>query len=826
MGIVPQDLRYAMRNLRRTPGFTLVAAATLAVGIGANAAIFSVVNAILLNPLPFEQPDKLVRLYESEAAPGKYPFAGPDFVDWKAQNRTFDDMTLFGWPHDMNLSGGSRPDHILAVPTAANYFSLLGATPLFGRTWAAGEDQPGKGDVAVLSYALWNSRFAADPQAVGKTVELNSRKYTVVGVMPPDFRFPPQAQLWIPQDMSPNGLNPRGNHWANAVGRMKKDATLAAAQADLTQIAANLEKTYPASNHKVGAIVVPLHEDLVGKSRDSLLMMLSAVGLVLLIACANVANLLLSRAVARQKEMAVRSAVGAGRWRLVRQLLTESMVLAVCGGALGLALAWAILKLFAGVTGAGLPRFAVAHLDGTVLAFGSLLAALTGLVFGLYPALATSRPTLHEELKGGAGSSVSQGRQRRFTSNLLVICEFAFSVLLLASAGLLLKDFVRVRNAEIGTRTEGIWTAAVQLPEAKYGSPEQRYSFAQSLLADVAALPGVQAAALTDRLPLEGGSNYFIKIRGRVNAAPMSGPLVERHNVTTDYFRALGVKLVKGRLFTEADTQGMGERMARTQALYADPKKPPTPEQTNALVFPTVVNEAMVRAFWPNEDPLGQMFSNGNDNGPWRQIVGVVSDVRQRGLTEKARPEAYDILGPSTGFFIVLRTTLPPESLTAGVRRTLERKDAGLPLFSVRTMQQVVADNAQGKRFLSLLIGSFAALAALLAAIGMYGVLSYAVTQRTREMGIRMALGASRGQLLGAVLADGLRLAVPGFAIGIAGALAVGRIMASLLNEVQPRDPSVLIATAALLAVVALVACYLPARRAAALDPISALRHD
>jgi putative ABC transport system permease protein len=828
MRILLQDLRYALRNLLKSRGFTLIATATLAIGIGANTAMFSIVDAVLLRPPAFRDPDRVMRLYETESAPGKYPFAGPDFVDWKAQNSTFEDMALFGWASEANLSGEGRPDHVRSLGTSANFFSVLGVNPFLGRTWVAGEDQPERERVAILSYALWKSRFAGDPRVVGRTVELDAQKHTVIGVMPPSFRYPTQAQVWVPLDMSTKGLRGRGSHWANAIGRLKTGATVKSAQADLTLIASRLEQLYPDSNHKVGAVVVPLHEDLVGKSRNSLLIMLSAVGLVLLIACANVANLLLSRAMGRQKEMAIRSALGAGRSRLVRQLLTESLVLTAAGAVGGLALASGVITLFSRAQSFGIPRFNLIELNGTVLAFTLLLAVATALIFGIFPALRTAGRGVHQELKGGAGSSVSPGRRRRLTSDALVVGEVALSVLLLASAGLVLKDFARLRNMDIGVRQEGLWTAAIRLPEATYKADNQKTRFAETLLERSRQIAGVTTAALSDRMPLEGGSNYYINVRGRV-PAPMSGELVESHSVSPEYFQAMGIRLLKGRLFTPADVQtvmALNERMRPFWEAWRTTSTRPPADKTNAVIYPVVVNEAMVRAFWPNEDPLGQMFSQGGASGPWRQVIGVANDVRQRGLTQKAVPEAYDLFDASSRFFLVLRTAKPPASLTGDMRRTLAQLDGSLALFSVRTMDDVVADNSQGQRFLTLLVGSFAALAAVLAAIGIYGVLSYLVTQRTREIGIRMALGASRGRVLAGVLTDGMRLAVLGLAIGIAGSFAAGRVLASLLYEVKPRDPGVLAVTAGLLAVVALAASYLPAWRAARLDPTTALRFE
>jgi putative ABC transport system permease protein len=800
-----------------------VAAVTLAIGIGANTAIFSIIDTILLRPLPYRNPSQLVRLNETEAAPGRYPFAGPDFVDWKAQNSTFQDMTLFGWSHDMNLSAGGQPEHVLALPTAANFFSLLGVEPLLGRTWAAGEDQRGKDEVVILGYGLWKSRFAGDPHAIGQSIELNARKYTIVGVMPARFRFPWRSQIWIPQVMDRKGLGERGSHWANAIGRMKPGVTLKTARADLKLIASRLEKQYPDSNDKVGAAVMSLRDDMVGDSRGSLYMMLAAVGLVLLIACANVANLLLSRAMARQKEVAIRSALGASRVRLLRQLLTESLLLSLAGGTFGLLLAWGGVALFSNAKSYGLPQFNTVRVNGTVLAFTFALAIATGMLFGVFPALQMSRPDLHEELKGGAGSSISPGRRRRFTSDVLVVVEIALSLLLLVSAGLLLKDFARLRSLDIGVRRDGVWTAAVQLPEANYKTDRQRYDFSEALLEQSRRIGGIDSAALSDHLPLEGGSNYYVKLRGQTSEA--SNQLVERHAVSPGYFRAMGVRLLRGRLFTPTDIQTALAHDIRLRPFYEGDTEPPA-DQTNSIVYPCVINDSMARFFWPNQSPLGQMFSHGSDNGPWEQVIGVVSDVRQWGLTQKVVPEAYDPFDGSSRQFLILHGSAPPSSLTAQVRRALRQIDSSLPLYSVRPMDEVVAGQAQGQQFLSLLVGSFAGMAALLAAIGIYGVLSYLVMQRTREIGIRMSLGASRVRVLGEVLREGMRLVLLGLAAGIAGAFAAGRILASLLHEVKPGDAAVFIATAGLLAVVALIACYLPARRAARLDPMTALRYE
>jgi putative ABC transport system permease protein len=510
-----QDLRYAARNLLRSCGFAAVAAITLTIGIGANTAMFSIIDTILLRPLPFRDPGQLVRLYETEAAPSQYPFAGPDFLDWRAQNKTFQDMALFGWSGDMNLSGEGRPDHVLAVPTQANFFALLGVQPILGRTWLPGEDQPAKAQVAILSYGLWREHFAGDPGAVGRTIALNSKKYTIVGVMPASFRYPFQTQMWAPLEMDSKSVGQRGSHWANAVGRLKSGVSVQAARADLKIVSGRLEKTYPDSNDKVGSAVVALHDDLVGDSRASLLIMLSAVGLVLLIACANVANLLLSRAVARQKETAVRSALGAARGRLLRQLLTESLLLSLFGGALGLLVAWVLIALVSRAKNLALPQFAVIQLNSEVLTFTFALSVLTGVLFGLAPALRTSRPDLHEDLKGGAGSSISPGKRRRSISSVLVAGEMALSMLLLVSAGLLLKDFARLRNLDIGVRPEGVFTAAVRLPDTQYKTDARKLEFSQTLLEKCAHIAGVDAAAVSDRLPLEGGSNYYASCAAR-----------------------------------------------------------------------------------------------------------------------------------------------------------------------------------------------------------------------------------------------------------------------------------------------------------------------
>ena len=819
-----QDISYGVRGLRRAPGFAVIAIVTLALGIGANTAIFSIVYAVLLRPLPYENPGQLVRLYETEAAPGNYPFTGPDFLDWKTQNHSFQDMTLISWSHSMNLSGTGQPDHVMGVPTESNFFTLLGARPLLGRTWAAGEDEPGHDHEVILGYGLWQSHFGGDSKIVGGDIDLNGEKYNVIGVMPAGFHFPSEAQLWIPQDMDSKSLGPRGSHSFRAFGRLKPGVSMLQAQSEMSVIASRLEQQYPDSNYKVNASLVELHEDMVGESRSSLLTMLWAVALVLLIACANLANLLLSRAVARQREMAIRGALGASRSRLIRQALTESILLAGAGAIAALLLAWGGIKVITSLKHFALPQANVIAIDPAVLSFTLILALITGVLFGIVPALQVSRPDFYEELKGGAGSAVSAGPKRRSVSDTLVIGEVALSLLLLICAGLLLKDFMRLRSNNIGVRADGVWTAVISVPDAKYKEDQSQFNFAQSLLDKVRHIPGVESAALSTRLPLEGGSNGYISLRGQPFHA-MSGPLVESHSVSPDYFRVMGIPLLQGRTFTQEDINNQFALDKRLDPIYKAGGKL-TAEQSNAITIPTVVNLEMVREFWPDQNPIGQMFARGNKDGPWYQVIGVTGDVKQHGITNRPYPEAYTAFDGSQYLYVVVHTSTPSLDVTSEVRHILAQIDSSLPLFGVRTMNDVIAEHASGQQFLALLVGFFSGLALLLASVGIYGVLSYLVTQRTREIGIRMSLGASRGNVLVLVLRHGMRLAGLGFAVGLVGALVAGRLLSGLLHEVHPRDPVTIVLVGAGLALVALLACCVPARRAAKMDPMVALRRE
>ena len=826
MGTFLNDLRYGLRNFRNSAGLTTIAVITLALGIGANTAIFSVVDAILLRPLPFHDSGRLVRLYETEAAPGHFPFTGPDYLDWKSQSKTVEEMAAFNYWHDYNLSTGSGAQHVAGTPTEANFFHLLGAKALLGRTWANGEDQPGHTHVAILSYGLWERQFGSDPNILNRTVDLNNEPYTIVGVMPPSFHYPLEAQLWIPQDMGEKNFKKRGTHWITAIGRLKPGVKLQEAQTELATIAARLEQQYPDSNHKVGAFVQPLQEDMIGESRDSLLLMFGAVGLVLLIACANVANLLLSRAVARQKEMAVRSALGAARGRLIRQLLTESLLLAFAGGVLGLGIARLGIKLLASLKHLGIPATNAIEINLPVMAFTLAVAVLAGVLFGILPALHTSHLDLFDQLRGGAGASTSPSRARRFTSNALVVAEMAFSVLLLISAGLLLKDFVRLRSTEIGVRAQNVLTAAINLPDEKYKETEQQVAFSNALLERARHLPGVTDAAISDRVPLEGGSNGTVTPKGK-DSSRWEHYLVEYHSVSPGYFRAMGIPTIAGRDFTDADQQLMLKldqqfRQALEQKL--------SDEQRTALAgtmtIPVVINQRMAREFWPGENAIGQLYSGDGKHGPWNLVVGIVGDVKQGSVSHRAAPENYFPFSGDSFLHIVVRTSVAPETLVPALRREVTQLDPSLPLYQVRTVDEIIAEHTAGQQVMSFLIATFAALALLLAAVGIYGVLSYSVTQRTHEMGIRMSLGASRGHVLRLILGQGTRLMIAGFVLGVLGAIAARKAMGSLLQVVQSSDLSIYIAAPLVLGCIALLACYIPARRAARVDPMQALRYE
>jgi putative ABC transport system permease protein len=818
-----QDLRYGARTLWKNPGTTFVIVVALALGVGANTAIFSVVNAVLLRPLPFENPDQLMVIWETNPARGLQEGtpSPPDYREWRNRTQAFEQIAAF-YGEDYNLSGSGEPERLTGAVVSANFFSTLRINPAFGRTFLPDEEQFGSHRVTVLSHGLWQRRFGANPQLIGQTINLNNQPHTVIGIAPPDFQLAGvRAELWTPMAFAPGDrYNTRGNHFLNVFARLKPDVTITQAQADMDVITRQLEEVSE-MNAGLGARVVPMHEDAVGSYRPALLVLLGAVGFVLLIACANVANLLLARAATRQKEFALRATLGASRLRTVRQLLTESLLLSVLGGGLGLLLAMWGVDLLVALSPAELPRVAEIGVDARVLAFTLSLSVLTGIIFGLAPALQASHLDLNEALKEG-GRSVTGSRRTRSLRGALVVTEIALSLVLLVGAGLLINSFWRLTKVSPGFKADNLLTMEIALPDSKYPPTESHraQAFYQQLLERVATLPGVQSVGATSSLPLApGGWGKMLSIEGRPAPPSMETiPLVQYRQVSTNYFSTLGVSPVKGRLFTEQD----------------DPNSPPV----------ALINEEMARRFFPNEDPIGKRIWMGPPENllpggalpdgysfPRLTIAGVVNDVKHQGLNQQTGPEVYIPHAQGAGetqrsMFLAVRTTVDPLSLAAAVRNEVTAIDKEQPVADIQTMEQRLAASLAGPRFNMLLLGIFAAVALALAAVGLYGVMAYGVTQRTHEIGIRMALGAQRGNVLRLIVRQGMVMALIGVALGLAASFALTRVMASLLFGVSATDPLVFTAIALLLAAVAFIASYIPARRALKVDPMIALRYE
>jgi putative ABC transport system permease protein len=814
-----QDVRFALRMLWTNRGFTVVAIAALALGVGANSAIFSVVNAVVLRPLPYKDPQRLVALWVGLNQKGfdELEVSAPEFTDFRTRSSSFEKVAAYS-AGGFNMTGAGEPERIQGLSATADLFPALGVAPLKGRAFTEDEDKSGSDGVVVISHSLWQRRFGGDAEVVGKTLTLDGQACTVVGVMPASFHFPDNdTDIWKPIafDADLLGPNNRGSHFLSVVGRLKDGVSLEQGQAEVATLARNVggenKTTYPRG---LTALLRPLQDEVVGDSvRRSLYVMLGAVGLVLLIACANVANLLLARAASRRKEVAVRTALGASRARIVRQLLTESVLLSLAGGVLGLVLALWGVDLLVALAPAGTPRVEEVGLDARVVAFTFAVSLLTGIIFGLAPALHASKVDLNESLKDGNRAG-AEGPKRGRLRGLLVVAEFAIALVLLAGAGLLLKSFARVQEVSPGFDASHVLTMRIVLPEAKYKAYDGHRAFFSNLFARLRTLPGVEAVGANNLLPFNGsgGSRGFL-IDGRPVPPGQPHPEEQLRFITPGYFEAMSIPLMRGRDITERDTGGAA-RVA-------------------------VVSRSMAERYWPNEDAVGKRFAYSGirqgDKPDWIEIVGVVGDIKHRGLDIESKPEIYVPVyqplfanrpTPPLSLYVAVRTSGDPASLARAARREVMDVDPEQPVANMKTMGQRIGESVAPRRFNMALLGLFACVALLLAVVGIYGVMSYAVARRTHEIGVRVALGAQGRDVLRLVLGQGMWLALVGVGVGLAGAYAATRVMSSLLYGVSATDPLTFALVALLLTAAALLACLVPARRATKVDPMEALRYE
>ncbi len=810
METVIKDIRYGVRGLLKRPGFTIIALITLTLGIGANTAIFSVINAVLLRPLQFKNPEQLVIVWEDATFAG-FPRNTPapaNFFDWKNQNQSFSDMAACA-EFSFNLTGDGEPERVTAFAVTENFLPLFGVQPLLGRSFLAEEDRPGANKVVVLSHSLWQSRYGGDRQVVNREILLNGEKHTVVGVMPASFQFlNREVRLWVPIAFTPENAANRGGHYLNVVGRLKPGVSQSQAQADMNAVMSRIARDHPEETFegKLSAIVMPMREQLVGDTRSSLVVLLIAVGFVLLIACANVAGLLLARAVGRRREIALRIALGASRSRVVRQLLTESLLLATVAGVLGSLLAYWSFTFLQGLVPPEMALLTSLNLDSRILAFTLLISIVTGIIFGLVPALQSANIDLNDALKQTSARATSTGRLR----NALIVSEVALSIVLLVGAGLLIQTLFQLFRQYAVLEPDKVLTLRTELPPDKYKEAAQRANYYRQVLERVERLPGVASAGYVTSIPLswKGGTSGFYP-EGITSPIPGMAYDANHRQVSADYLRTMNVPLVTGRHFDNRDNE-------------------------NSMPV-AIINETMARQYWPGEKALGRRFKIGDPNEPgklWKEIVGIVADVRQMGIDEPVKAEMYFPYQQITdwpGYLprdLAIRTTGDTANLVSSVRQVIREVDPDQPVSNVATMAEVLGEEAAQRRMGMIMLVAFAALALVLASIGIYGVLAYFVTQHTNEIGVRLALGATPRNILFLVLKKGMGLTLIGVAIGMAASFALTRWMSSLLFGVKAADPLTFVAVPLLLGVVALLACAIPARRATKVDPMVALRYE